>query len=181
MFENAERGLQGSFPLVCGLRWGRSLASTHHNLRSLLWSRHLFWRCLSSRRLPFWILFCPLGLMPSLVHIYCQGEYEVRVDVPVLTGRRPEVYRHLRPLQYTLGKLLLLILQHGCGGLPSEMGKSDLTNGVPSRQPVPHTMEPDTSEGEGSHGFTGSFHGLLGCHIQKNGMLCRDWYHIAHL
>ena len=91
------------------------------------------------------------------------------------------VYRHLRPLQQTLGKLLLLVLQHGCGGLPSEMGKSDLMNWVPSRQPVPCSMEPETSEAEGSQGFTSSFHCLLGCHIQEDGMLHRNWYHVAHL
>ena len=132
-------------------------------------------------QLPFWILFCPLGLTPPLVRIYCQGEYEVGVDVSVLTGRRLEVYRHLRPLQQTLGELLLLVLQHGCGGLPSETGKSDLMNQVPSRWPVPHSMEPETSEVEGSHRFTSSFHGLLGCHVQKDRMLHCNWYHIAHL
>ena len=75
----------------------------------------------------------------------------------------------------------MLVLQHGCGGLPSEMGKSDLMKGLPSRWLVPHSMEPETLEGEGSHGFTSSFHGLLGCHIQKDGMLCCNWYHVAHL
>ena len=118
-FENAEHGLQGSFPLVCGLCWGRSFADTRHN--------------------------------------------------------------HLRPLQQTLGKLLLLVLQHGCDGLPLETGKSNLMNQVPSRQLVPHSMEPETSEGEGSHGFASSFHGLIGCHIQKDGMLHCNWYHITHL
>ena len=180
-FDDAECSLQISFSLVCGLCWGHSLAATCHNLRSPLWSRGLFWRYLSSCRLPFWILFHPLGLTPPLVRIYCQGEYEVPVDVPVHIGRRPEVYRHLRPLQQTLGKILLLILQHGCGGLPLEMGKSDLMKGVPSRRPVPHSMEPETSEAEGSQGFTSSFHGLLGCHVQEDWMLCRNWYHVAHL
>ena len=52
--------------------------------------------------------------------------------------------------------------------------------GVPSRWPVPHSMEPETSEVEGSQGFASSFHGLLGCHIQKDGMLCHNWYHVAH-
>ena len=118
---------------------------------------------------------------PPLVHIHCQGEYEVEVDVPVLTGRRPEVYRHLRPLQQILGKLLLLILQHGCRGLPSEMRKSDLMNRLPSRWLVPHSMEPETSEPEGSQGFASSFHGLLGCHIQEDGMRHCNWYHVAHL
>ena len=61
------------------------------------------------------------------------------------------------------------------------MGKSDLMNRVPSRWLVPHSMEPETSEGEGSHGFTSSFHGLLSCHVQKDGMLRCNWYHIAHL
>ena len=130
-------------------------------------SRCLLWRPLCSRRLSFWILFRPLGLTPPLVRIYCQGEYKVQFDVPVVTGRRPEVYRHLKPLQQTLGKLLWLILQHGCGGLTLEMGKGDLTNRVPSRRPVPHGMEPETSEGEGSHGFTSFCYDLLSCHIQK--------------
>ena len=154
---------------------------THHNLRSLPGSRCLLWRPLCSQRLPFWILFCLLGLTPLLVLIYCQGEYEVRVNVSVVAGRRPEVYRHLRPLQQTLGKLLLLVLQHGCSGLTLEMGKSNLMNRVPSRRPVPHSVEPETSEGEGSHGFTSSFHGLLSCHAQKDGMLQRNWYHVTHL
>ena len=101
------------------------------NLRSLLWNRCLFWRRLSSCRLPFWILFRPLGLTSLLVCIHHQGEYEVRFYVPVHMGRRPEVYRHLRPLQQTLGKLLQLILQHGCGGVPSETRKSDLMNRLP--------------------------------------------------
>ena len=180
-FDDAECSLQISFSLVCGLCWGCSLAATCLNLRSLLWSRRIFWRCLSFRRLPFWILFRPLDLTPPLVRIHCQGEYEVGVDVPVLTGRRPEVYRHLRPLQQTLGKLLLLVLQHGCRGLPLEMRKSDLMKGVPSRRPVPHSMEPETSEPEGSQGFASSFHGLLGCHIQEDGMWCCNWYHVAHL
>ena len=61
------------------------------------------------------------------------------------------------------------------------MRKSDLTNRVPSSWPVPHSMEPETSEGEGSHRFASSFHGLLGCHVQKDGMLPRNWYHVAHL
>ena len=130
-FDNAEHSLQIPFSLVCGLCWGRSFAATGHSLRSLLQNRHLFWRCLSSRRLPFWILFHPLGLTPPLVCIHCQGEYEVRFYVPVLTGRRPEVYRHLWPLQQTLGKLLWLILQHGCGGIPSETRKSNLMNRLP--------------------------------------------------
>ena len=181
VINDAEHDLQISFSLVCGLCWGRILAATRHNLRSLLWNRHLFWRHLSSHRLPFWILFQPLGLTPPLVHIHCQSEYEVEVNVPVLTGRRPEVYRHLRPLQQTLGKLLLFVLQHGCGGLPSETRKSDLMNRLPSRWPVPHRMEPETSEPEGSQGVTSSFHGLLGFHIQEDGMQHRNWYHIAHL
>ena len=116
VFKNVEGGLQGSLPLVCGLCWGCSFAATRHNLRSLPGSRCLLWRPLCSCRLPFWILFRMLGLTPLPVLIYCQGEYEVRDDVPVVAGRWPEVY-HLRPLHQTLGKLLLLILQHGCGDL----------------------------------------------------------------
>ena len=41
-------------------------------------------------------------------------------------------------------------------------------------------MEPETPEGEGSHGFTSSRHGVLSCHIQQDGMLRRNWYHVAH-
>ena len=91
----------------------------------------LFWRCLSSRRLLFWILFHPFGLMLLFVCLHCQGEHEVRFYVRVLPGRRPEVYQHLWPLPHTLGKLLWLILQHGCSGIPSEMRKGDLTNRPP--------------------------------------------------
>ena len=152
-----------------------------HSLRSLPGSRCFLWRPLCSHRLPFWILFRMLGLTPLLVLIYCQGEYEVRDDVPVVAGRRPEVYRHLGPLHQTLGKLLLLVFQHGCGGLTQETGKGDLTNRVPSKQPVPHSMEPEISEGEGSHGFTSFCHGLLSCHIQQDGMLRHNWYHVTHL
>ena len=54
-------------------------------------------------------------------------------------------------------------------------------NRVPSRWPVPHSMEPETAEGEGSHGFASSFHGLLSCHVQKDGMLRHNWYHVTHL
>ena len=61
------------------------------------------------------------------------------------------------------------------------MRKSNLTNQVPSRWPVSYSMEPEALEGEGSQGFTSSFHGLLGCYVQKDGMLHRNWYHIAHL
>ena len=61
------------------------------------------------------------------------------------------------------------------------MRKSDLMNRLPSRQPVPHSMEPETSEPEGSQGFTSSFHGLLGCQVQEDGMRHRNWYHVAHL
>ena len=42
-------------------------------------------------------------------------------------------------------------------------------------------MEPETSEGEGSHGFASSCPGLPSCHVQKDGILRRDWYHVAHL
>ena len=181
VLDDAESNLQISFSLACGLCWGHSLAAPCFNLRSLLWNRRLFWRCLSSRRLPLWILFCPLGLKPPLVRIHRQGEYEVRFYVPVCTGRRPEVYQHLRPLQQTLGKLLWLILQHGCGGIPSEMRKSDLTNRLPPRRPAPHSMEPETSKPEGSQGFASFLHDLLASHVQEDRMRHHNWYHIAHL
>ena len=148
-FDNAERGLQISFSLVCGLLWGRSFAATSNSLRSLLWDRHLFWRCLSSCRLSFWILFRSFGLTPLFVCLHCQGEYEVEFYVPVHTRRRPEVYRHLRPLQHTLGKLLQLVLQHGCGGVPSEMRKSDLMKRLPpgSRLHTVWSLKPQNQRG----------------------------------
>ena len=52
---------------------------------------------------------------------------------------------------------------------------------IPSRWLVPYSMEPEASEGEGSQGSASSFHGLLGCHIQKYGMLHCNWYHVTHL
>ena len=180
-FDDAECGLQIPFSLACGLCWGRSLAATSLNLRSLLWNRCLFCRCLSSHRLPLWILFHPLGLKPLLVRIHRQGEYEVGFYVPVHTGRRPKVYRHLRPLQQTLGKLLWLVLQHGCSGVPSETRKSDLMDRLPPRRPAPHSMEPETSKPEGSQGFASFLHDLLASHIQEDGMRHRNWYHVTHL
>ena len=117
VFENFVCGIQGSRPLVCGFCWECSSAATHHNLRSLPGSRCLLWRPLCSHRLSFWILFRMLGLMPLPVRIYCLGEYEVQDDVPAVVRGWTKVYRHLRPLHQTLGKLLLLVLQHGCGSL----------------------------------------------------------------
>ena len=131
VFDDARCSLQISFSLVCGLHWGCSFAATSHSLRRLLWNRPLFWRCISFCRLPSWILFRPLGLTPLFVRLHCQCEHEVRFYVQVLTGRRPEVYQHLRPLPHTLANLLHLVLQHGCRGIPSEMRKSDLTNRLP--------------------------------------------------
>ena len=128
---DTQRGLQIPFSLACGLHWGRRLAATGHSLRSLLQNWRLFWRCLSSRRLPFWILFHPFGLTLLFVHLHCQGEHEVRLYVQVLLGRRPEAYQHLRPLPHALGKLLQLILQHGCVGIPSEARKGDLMKRLP--------------------------------------------------
>ena len=149
---DTQRGLQIPFSLVCGLRWGRSLAATGHGLRSLLRNWHLFWRCLSSRGLLFWILFHPFGLTPLLVRLHCQGEHEVGFYVPVLLGRRPEGYQHLRPLLHALGNLLRLILQHGCSGISSETRKGNLTNRLPPRQPAPHRMEPETLKQGGASG-----------------------------
>ena len=53
-------------------------------------------------------------------------------------------------------------------------------NQFPSRLPGPHGMEPETSEGEGSHGFASSCHGVLSCHIQQDGMFFHNWYHVTH-
>ena len=128
---DTQHSFQIPFSLACGLCWGCSLAATGHSLRSLLWNRHLFQRCLSSCGLPFWILFHPFGLTPLFVHLHCQGEHEVGFYVPVLLGRRPEAYRHPRPLPHALENLLRLILQHGCSGIPSEMRKGDLMNRLP--------------------------------------------------
>ena len=100
-------------------------------------------------RLPFWILVSPLGLKPPLVCIHRQGEYEVRFYVPVLIGRRPEAYRHLRTLPHALRKLLWLVLQHGCGGIPSEARKGDLTNRLPpgSRLHTVWSLKPQNQRG----------------------------------
>ena len=110
-----------------------------------------------------------------------QGKYEVGFYVPVLLGRRPEAYRHLRPLPHALGKLLWLILQHGCGGIPPEARKGDLMNRLPPRWLAPHSMEPETSKPEGSQGFASFFHDLLASHIQEDGVQHRNWYHVAYL
>ena len=116
VFKNVECGLQCSLPLVCGLCGECSFAATHHNLRSLPGSRCLLGRYLCSCRPSFQVSVHAFGLMPLPVHIYCHEEYEVRDDVPVVAGGLPKVYFHLRPLHQTLGKLLLLVLQHGCCG-----------------------------------------------------------------
>ena len=84
---------------------------------------------------------------------------------PVLTGRRPERYHHLRPLPHALRKLLRLILQHGCGGIPSEARKGDLMNRLLPRWPAPHSMEPETPKPKGSQWFTSFLHDLLASHI----------------
>ena len=168
-FHDAEGDLQISFPLVCGLCWEHSSAVTSHSLKSLSQNRRLFWRRLSSRGLPFWILFCPFGLTPLFVRLHCHGEHEVGFYVPVLTGGRPEGYRHFRPLPHTLGKPLRLVLQHGCGGLPLEARKGDLMNRLPPRWPAPHSMEPETPKPEGSQWFTSFVHGLLAFASRKTG------------
>ena len=180
-FHDAKGDLQISFFLVCGHCWGHSSAVISHSLRSLRQNRCLFWRCLSSRSLPFWILFRPFGLTPLFVCLHCQGEHEVRFYVPVLTGRRPEGYRHLRPLLHTLGKPLQLVLQHGCGGIPSEARKGNLMNRLPPRWLAPHSMEPETPKPEGSQWFTSFVHGLLASRIQEDGMRHRNGHDIAHL
>ena len=129
---------------------------------------HLSGRCLSPRRLPFWILGSPLGLKLPLVCILHQEEHEVRLYVPVLTGRRPERYHHLRPLLHALRKLLWLILQHGCSGIPSEVRKGDLMNRLLPRWPA-------------GQWFTSFLHDLLTCHVQEDGGQHHDWHHLAHL
>ena len=120
---NAECGLQIPFSLACGLCWGHSFAATSHSLRSLCRNRHLFWRCLSSRRLPFWILVRPLGLKPPLVRIHRQGEYEVGFYVPVCMGRRPEVYDILDPCSRLWGNFSGSYSSMGAVASPQRRGK----------------------------------------------------------
>ena len=127
------------------------------------------------------LMVSPLGLKLPLVCILHQGEYEVRLYVPVLTGRRPERYRHLRPLPHALRKLLRLILQHGCGGIPSEARKGNLMNRLPPRWLAPHSMEPKTPKPKGSQWFTSFLHDLLASHVQEDRVWHRDWHHFAHL
>ena len=86
----------------------------------------------------------------------------------MVAGGWPEVYRHLRSLHQILGKLLWLVLQHGCGGLTLKMGNSDLTDRVLPRWPVPHRMEPETPEGVGRHGLTSAHNSVLSGHIQQD-------------
>ena len=117
VFQNFACSLHGSLLLVSGLCWEHSSAATYHNLTSLPRSRCFLWRHFCSLRLSFQVLLHAFGLTPLPEHIYCQGEYEVRDDVPVVARGWPEFYHHLRPLHQTLGKLLWLLFQHGCGGL----------------------------------------------------------------
>ena len=179
--DGTQCGLQILFSLACGLCWGHSLAATRYGQGSSLRNRCLSGRCLNPCRLPFWILGSPLGLKPPSVCILHQGEHEVGLYVPVLTGRRPERYRHLRPLPHALRKLLRLILQHGCGGIPSEARKGDLMNRLLPRWPAPHSMEPETPKPKGSQWFTSFLHDLLTCYIQEDGGWHRNWHHLAHL
>ena len=182
VLDDTQCSLQIPFSLVCGLCWGCSLAATGYGQRSFLRNRHLSRRHLSPRRLPFWILVRPLGLKLPLVRIHCQGEYEVRFYVPVHTGRRPEVYQHLRPLPHTLGKLLWLVLQHGCSGIPSEAREGDLMNRLPPpRWSAPHSMEPETLKPEGSQWFTSFLHGLLASCVQEDRVRHGNCYHVTHL
>ena len=163
--DGTQGGLRILFSLACGLRWGCSLAATCYGSGSPFGNGHLPRRCLSPRRLPFWTLASPLGLEPPLVCIHRQGECEVGLYVPVPTGRRPERYRYLRPLPHALGKLLQLILQHGCSDVSSESRKGDLMNWLLSRWLAPHSMEPETPKPKGSQWFAGFLHDLLACHV----------------
>ena len=174
-------GLQILLSLVCGLRWGCSLAATGYGQGSSLGNRHLSGRLLSPCRLLFWILGSPLVLKLPSVCIHRYGEYEVGLYVPVPTGRRPERYRHLRPLLHALRKLLWLILQHGCGDIPSEVREGDLMNRLLPRWPAPHSMEPETPKPEGSQWFSSFLHDLLACHVQEDGVWLCKWHHLARL
>ena len=178
--DGTQCGLQILFSLACGLRWGCSLAATGYGQGSSFRNSCLPRRCLSPRRLPSWILTSPLGLKPPSVCIH-QGEYEVGIYVPVLLGRRPERYHYLRPLPHALRKLLWLVLQHGCGGIPLEVRKGDLTNRLLPRWPAPHSMEPETPKPKGSQWFASFLHDLLTCHVQEDRVRCHDWHHLAHL
>ena len=179
--DGTQYDLQILFPLACGLQWGHSLAATGCGHGSPFGNRCLPRRCLSPRRLPFWILTSPLGLKPPSICIHRQGEHEVKLYVPVLTGRRPERYRHLRPLLHALRKLLRLVLQHGCGGIPSEAREGNLTNRLHPRWPDPHGMEPEILKPKGSQWFSSFLHDLLAPHIQEDGVRLHDWHQLAHL
>ena len=181
VLDSTQCGLQIFLSLACGLHWGCSLAASGYGQGSSLRNRHLSGRLHSPCRLLFWILGSPLGFKPPSECIRHYGEYEVRLYVPVTTGRRPEKYFHLRPLPHALRKLLWLILQHGCGNILSEVREGDLMNRLLSRWPAPHSMEPETPKPEGSQWFSSSLHGLLACHIQEDGVWLRDWHHLAHL
>ena len=150
-------------------------------MQSPLRSRRLSGRLLSPCRLLFLILASPLGLTPLSVGIHRYGEYEVRLYVPVPTGRRSERYRHLRSLLHALRKLLWLILQHGCCGLPLEARESDLMNGLLPRWPAPHSMEPETLKAVGSQWLSSFLNGLLVYYIQKDGVRQCIRHHLAHL
>ena len=179
--DGTQCGLQILLSLVCGLRWGCSFAATSYGQGISLGNRCLSGRHLSPRRLPSWILGSPLGLKPPSVCIHRYGEYEVRLYVPVPIGRRPERYRHLRPLPHALRKLFQLILQHGCSDLPPEVREGDLMNRLLPRWPAPHSMEPETPKPEGSQWFSSFLHDLLACHVQEDGVRLHDWHHLARL
>ena len=179
--DDTQCGLQIPFPLACGCHWGCSFAATSYGQGGLFGNRHLSRRCLSPHRFLFWILVSPLGLESPLVCIHGQGEYEVGLYVPVLIGRRPEAYRYIRPLLHALRKLLQLVLQHGCGGIPSEVRKGDLMSRLPPGWPAPHSMEPETPKPKGSQWFTSFLHDLLASHVQEDRVWHRDWHHFAHL
>ena len=112
VFQDFACSLKGSLPLVSGLCWECSSAATCYNLRILPGSRCLLWRCFCSLRLFPQTLCRPFGITPLPEHVHCQGEDEVRGNVPVVARWWPEVYRHLWALHQALGKLLWLVFQH---------------------------------------------------------------------
>ena len=161
MLDGPQCGLRILLALVWGLHWRCSLAATGYGWGSPLRNRHLFGRHLSPCKLSFWILGSPLGLKPLLVCIHRYGEHEVGLNVPVQTGRRPERYRHLGSLRHAVRKLLRHILQHGCGGIPSEVREGDLMNRLLPRWLVPHSMEPETPKPKRSQWFSSFLYDLL--------------------
>ena len=159
-----------SFLLTGSLSWLRSLAATCYGQRNPLGGRCLSGRLLSPSKPLLRVLASLLGLIPPAVGIHRYGECEFRIYVPVSTGRRSERYRHLRPLPHARREPLWFMLQHRCGGIPSEARENDLTNGFLPGWPAPHSMEPETRKPARSQWPSVSSRASLVYYVQEEGV-----------